>query len=90
MCVLGQKRPPLPSRDSSEQQKKERKGGGGKGKREWKEGVLFAQLHPDHPAPSVLVTVGRGSKGLAAGPCLYPSHGSRVPHTVRTWTNPFA
>lgn len=49
-------------------------------KREWKEGVLFAQLHPDHPAPSVLVTVGWGSKGLAAGPCLTPHTAPESPH----------
>ncbi|KAI9532152.1 hypothetical protein NQZ68_034357 [Dissostichus eleginoides] len=54
--ILGRDKrgPLLPSRDSSEQQKRRGKGGG-RGKREWKEGVPFAQLHPDHPAPSVLI-----------------------------------
>lgn len=58
----------------------EEKRGGGRGKREWKEGVLFAQLHPDHPAaPSVPVTVGWGSKGVRCGTLSYSSHRSRVP-----------
>ncbi|KAG7216530.1 hypothetical protein INR49_002017 [Caranx melampygus] len=76
----GNWRGPLSPVGIAQSSRKGKEKGGGRGKRERKEGVLFAQLQPDHPAPSVLVTVGRGSEGLTAGPCLTPHTAPESPH----------
>lgn len=82
VCVFWDKRgPPSPQEGQLRGAEKERKKGGGRGRRELRGGgVLFAQLHPNHLSPSVLVTVGWGSRGLAAGPCLTPNAAPQSPH----------
>lgn len=82
-----QKRPHSPVGIAQRNRKEE----GGRGKREWRgKGGKGGPTHPaaSRPAPSMDLTVGRGSKQLAAGPCLTPYTVYTAPVPTRSAPGP--
>lgn len=84
VCVFWDKRGPLSPVGIARIGKKKERERGRKGQG-WKEGVLFAQLHPDHTAiPCALW--GGAARGSLRDPVLLAIQ-NQSPHTVRTWTS---